>query len=77
MTKPPEAMCVVQEEGLIVMQINSADKTAQTEGRVQAVPDPNFNQVWVLLNAQLKATCFRVPAGEVPRPKSNCTTDMR
>lgn len=47
------------------MQINSADKTVQAEGQVQAVQDPNFNQVWVLLNSKPAATRFRVPAGEV------------
>lgn len=62
-------MCVVQEEGLIVMQISSADKTVQADGQVQAVQDPSFKQVWVLLNAKPTATRFRVPAGEVSWPK--------
>ena len=69
LTEPSEAMCVAQEQGLIVMQINSADKTVQAEGQVHAVQDPNFSQVWVLLNAKPKATCFSVPAGEVSWPK--------
>lgn len=52
-------VCMVQEAGLIVMQIESAEETV--EGK--AVHDPNFSQVWVLLNAKPQAVSFPVPAG--------------
>lgn len=53
-------MCVVQEAGLIVMQIESAQETV--EG--WAVHDPNCSQVWVLLNAKPQVVSFTVPAGQ-------------
>ena len=51
---------MVQEAGLIVMQIESAQQTV--EG--QAVQDPNFSQIWVLFNAKPQAVSFPVPAGQ-------------
>ena len=56
---------MVQEAGLIVMQIVGADKTEPAGEQGRAVQDPNFNQVWVVLNARLQAARFSVPAGEV------------
>ncbi len=55
---------VVQEAGLVVMQIESAQETV--EG--QAVRDPNFSQVWVLLNAQPETVSFPVPSGQSSTP---------
>ena len=56
---------MVQEAGLIVMQIESADKAVQAGEPGQAVKDPDFKQAWVLLNAKPQATCFSVPSGQV------------
>lgn len=64
-------MCMVQEAGLIVMQIESADKTVQPGEQGQAVKDPNFKQVWVLLNAKQQAACFPVPSGQVSWPQGS------
>ena len=58
-------LCVVQEAGLIVMQIESADESVQQGGQAAAVHDPNFSQVWVALNAKPQATCFPVPTGQI------------
>lgn len=59
----------MQEEGLIVMQIEGADKTKPPREQGQAVQDPNFSQVWILLNAKSQAARFSVPAGEVFWPR--------
>lgn len=61
-------VCVVQEAGLIVMQIESAQETV--EG--QAVHDANFSQAWVLLNAKLEAVSFTVPAGQFFSLRQQC-----
>lgn len=53
------------------MQIESADKTKPAGEQGQAVQDPSFSQVWVLLNAKLQAARFSVPAGEVSWPRQN------
>lgn len=61
----------MQEAGLIVMQIQSADKTELAGEQGQAVQDPSLSQVWVLLNAKSQAARFSVPAGEVSWPREN------
>ena len=52
---------LLQEAGLIVMQIKSADKTVGQ----QAVHDSQFSAVWVVLNAKPVAASFTVPAGQL------------
>ena len=66
----------MQEAGLIVMQIEGADKTEPAGKQGQAVQDPNFSQVWVVLNAKSQAARFAVPAGEVSWPRKIWTIDV-
>lgn len=44
---------------MIVMQLVSADCTEK-----QGVNEPQFSQIWVVLNAKPQAVSFTIPAGK-------------
>lgn len=51
----------LQEAGLIVMQLSSASQSASE----QAVYDPQYSQIWVLLNSTPRTISFEAPSGQL------------
>ncbi len=50
---------LLQEAGLIVMQLSSAGQPGST----QQVYDPHYSHIWVLLNSNPHKVAFEAPAG--------------
>ena len=55
-----QQLSVLQEAGLIVMQLSSAGQPGST----QQVYDPQYSHVWVLLNSNPHKVAFEAPAGQ-------------
>jgi hypothetical protein len=53
-------LSMLQEAGLIVMQLSSAGQPGST----QEVYDPQYSHIWVLLNSNPHKVSFGAPAGQ-------------
>ena len=65
-------LLTLQEAGLIVMQLKSAD----TGTDKQAVNDSQFSQIWMVLNAKPQAASFTIPAGKSLSISEHCSGAM-